>query len=234
MDMSGVLGWDVGGVNTKAARVAGARIVGARAVPYEIQRDPAALAPLLVRLASDLDGDSADAHAVTMTAELSQLFRTKREGVGFVLDAVAAAFPAACVRVWGVDAVWRTPAEARREPLAVAAANWAATACVAGRLVPDCLLIDVGSTTTDIIPIVAGRPATSSRTDLDRLREGELIYTGALRTPVEAIASAVPVRGRAVAVSAEGFALAGDVRSEERRVGKGCRARRSPWPCTQS
>src|SRR5690349_25072366 len=95
MDMSGVLGWDVGGVNTKAARVAGARIVGARAVPYEIQRDPAALVPLLVRLASDLDGDSADAHAVTMTAELSQLFRTKREGVGFVLDAVAAAFPAA-------------------------------------------------------------------------------------------------------------------------------------------
>jgi len=69
----------------------------------------------------------------------------------------------------------------------------------------------VPTATTDIIPIVAGRPATSSRTDLDRLREGELVYTGALRTPVEAIASVVPVRGRAVAVSAEGFALAGDV-----------------------
>lgn len=209
--MSGVLGWDVGGVNTKAARVAGARVVGARAVPYEIQRDPAALAPLLVRLASDLDGDSADAHAVTMTAELSQLFRTKREGVGFVLDAVATAFPAACVRVWGVDAEWRTPAEARREPLAVAAANWAATARIVGRLVPDCLLIDVGSTTTDVIPIVDGCLATSSRTDLDRLREGELVYTGVLRTPVEAITPAVPLRGRTVGVSAEGFALAGDV-----------------------
>src|SRR4029077_6920769 len=85
------------------------------------------------------------------------------------------------------------------------------TARVVGRLFPDCLLIDVGSTTTDIIPIVAGRPATSSRTDLDRLREGELVYTGALRTPGGAIASVVPVRGRAVAVSAEGFALAGDV-----------------------
>jgi hypothetical protein len=209
--MSGVLGWDVGGVNTKAARVAGARILAARAVPYEIQRDPAALAPLLTRLASDLDGGSADAHAVTMTAELSQVFRTKREGVGFVLAAVAAAFPTACVRVWGVDARWRTPAEARREPLAVAAANWAATARIVGRIDPDCLLIDVGSTTTDVIPIVGGAPATPSRTDLDRLREGELVYTGSLRTPVEAIASTVPVRGRAVAVSAEGFAVAGDV-----------------------
>ena len=209
--MSGVLGWDVGGVNTKAARVADARILAARAVPYEIQRDPAALAPLLTRLADDLDGDREDAHAVTMTAELSQVFRTKREGVGFVLDAVAAAFPAARVRVWSVDARWRTPAEARQEPLAVAAANWAATAWVVGRLVPDCLLIDVGSTTTDIIPITSGTPATTSQTDLDRLREGELVYTGALRTPVEAIALTVPVRGRAISVSAEGFALAGDV-----------------------
>jgi len=209
--MSGVLGWDVGGVNTKAARVVDARLLAARAVPYEIQRDPAALAPLLTRLATDLDGGPGDVHAVTMTAELSQLFRTKREGVGFVLDAVEAAFPASRVRVWGVDARWRTPDEARSEPLAVAAANWAATAQVVGRFVADCLLIDVGSTTTDVIPIAGGAPATASRTDLDRLREGELVYTGALRTPIEAITSTVPVRGRAVAVSAEGFAIAGDV-----------------------
>jgi len=46
---------------------------------------------------------------------------------------------------------------------------------------------------------------------MERLREGELVYTGALRTPVEAIAVTVPVRGRPTGMSAEGFALAGDV-----------------------
>ena len=209
--MNGVLGWDIGGVNTKVARVADAQLLAARAAPYELQRDPAALAPLLAHLAHDLGAEPADAHAVTMTAELSQLFRTKREGVGFVLDAVAAAFPDACVRVWSVDAHWRTPAEARREPLAVAAANWAATAHVVGRMCADCLLVDVGSTTTDIIPIGRGVPMARGRTDVERLREGELVYTGALRTPVEAIAPTVPVRGRPTGVSAEGFALAGDV-----------------------
>src|SRR5439155_581228 len=132
-------------------------------------------------------------------------------GVGFVLDAVGAAFPDACVRVWSVDARWRTPAQARREPLAVAAANWAATAHVVGRQCPDCLLVDVGTTTTDIIPIRGGAPMARGRTDVERLREGELVYTGALRTPVEAIAPTVPVRGRPTGVSAEGFALAGDV-----------------------
>src|SRR2546426_984360 len=169
--MNGVLGWDIGGVNTKVARVANARVLAARAAPYELQRDPTARAPLLARLARDLGAAPADAHAVTMTAELSQLFRTKREGVGFVLDAVGAAFPDACVRVWSVDAQWRTPAQARREPLAVAAANWAATAHVVGRQCPDCLLVDVGTTTTDIIPIRGGAPMARGRTDVERLRE---------------------------------------------------------------
>ncbi|HEX9283654.1 MAG TPA: hydantoinase/oxoprolinase family protein [Gemmatimonadales bacterium] len=214
--MSGLLGWDIGGVNTKAARVAGAaagrgRVLAVRAAPYEVQRDPAALAPLLARLAAELDAGPGDAHGVTMTAELSQLFRTKRDGVGFVLDAVAAAFPHAEVRVWSVDGRWRTPDEARRDPLAVAAANWAATARLVSRSVRDCLLIDTGSTTTDIIPIVGGEPAAAGRTDLERLREGELVYSGALRTPIEAIATSVPVGGRPTGVSAEGFALAGDV-----------------------
>ena len=209
--MTAVLGWDIGGVNTKGTRVAQARVVAARAVPYELQRDPAALAPLLRRLARDVGAAPGDRHAVTMTAELSQLFRTKREGVGFVLDAVTAAFADACVRVWTVDARWLTPAQARRDPHAVAAANWAATAHLVARFLPDCVLIDVGSTTTDIVPIAGGVPRAAGRTDTERLREGELVYTGALRTPAEAIAATVPVRGRATGVSAEGFALAGDV-----------------------
>jgi probable H4MPT-linked C1 transfer pathway protein len=209
--MTGVLGWDIGGVNTKGARVAQARVVAARAVPYELQRDPAALAPLLRRLAQDVGAAPGDRHAVTMTAELSQLFRSKREGVGFVLDAVTAAFAEECVRVWTVDARWLTPAAARREPHAVAAANWAATAHFVARLVPDCVLIDTGSTTTDIVPIAGGVPRAAGATDSERLCEGELVYTGALRTPAEAIAVTVPVRGRASGVSAEGFALAGDV-----------------------
>ena len=52
--MNAVLGWDIGGVNTKGARVSQARVVAARAVPYELQRDPTALAPLLRRLACDI------------------------------------------------------------------------------------------------------------------------------------------------------------------------------------
>jgi probable H4MPT-linked C1 transfer pathway protein len=43
------------------------------------------------------------------------------------------------------------------------------------------------------------------------LRENELVYSGALRTPAEAIAPTVPLLGGLTGVAAEGFALAGDV-----------------------
>ena len=206
-----VLGWDIGGVNTKAALLTGAE-PGIRAIarPYEVQREPHALVPLLRGMAAELGADAETPHAVTMTAELSQVFRTKREGVGFVLDAVEAAFPGGAIHAYTVHGEFLTPAEARARPLEVAASNWAATAAYVARLVPDALLIDIGTTSTDIIPIRGGAVTPSGTTDPARLRSGELVYTGALRTPAEAVAREVPLWGATASVSADGFALIGD------------------------
>jgi (4-(4-[2-(gamma-L-glutamylamino)ethyl]phenoxymethyl)furan-2-yl)methanamine synthase len=212
MHGAGVIGWDVGGVNTKVACVSGGRVMSVRGRPYELQRDPGALVPRLRELAAEVHPQPDTAtHAVTMTAELSQMFRTKREGVAFVLDAITTAFPAAVVRVLTVEGRFLNESEARRDPLAVGAANWAATARVVAWHHPDAVLIDIGTTSTDIIPIAHGTVVATGRTDPDRLASGELVYTGAVRTPAEAIASQVPFRGGFAGVSAEGFALAGDV-----------------------
>jgi len=205
------VGWDIGGVNTKAARVVGGTVRAVCSRAYELQRDPRALAPLLSELCAELGAAPSDRHAVTMTAELSQMFRTKREGVAFVLHAVEAAFPASDIQVFTVDHARDDVAHAVSSPLSVAAANWVATASMVARSYPDALLIDIGTTTTDIIPIEAGRVVARGRTDPDRLASGELVYTGAVRTPVEAITSCVPVGGEDAGVSAESFALAADV-----------------------
>ena len=206
-----VIGWDIGGVNTKVARVSRGEVLEARGRPYELQRAPDRLAALLQELATEIGADSPAVHAVTMTAELSQMFRTKRDGVAFVLDAVEAAFPQDRIRVFTVDNRFLRPDAARQEPLAVAAANWSATAHQIAADIADALLIDIGTTTTDLIPIVGGRVVAQGWTDPDRLASGELVYTGALRTPVEAIVTAVPYFESQAAVSAECFALIGDV-----------------------
>jgi (4-(4-[2-(gamma-L-glutamylamino)ethyl]phenoxymethyl)furan-2-yl)methanamine synthase len=209
-----VVGWDIGGVNTKAALVElgsdRPAVVRTLSEPLEMERDSSLLVPTLRRLGGALGAGPA-AHAVTMTAELSQAFRTKREGVGFVLDALDDAFPGASVKVYTVDGGFLDPTQARERPLEVAAANWAATARFIGRELPDCLLVDIGTTSTDIVPIRDGEPATAGRTDPERLLNGELVYTGALRTPVEAVARTVPLWGGHCPLAAERFALMGDV-----------------------
>jgi len=211
MNEASVVGWDIGGVNTKVVRVQRGIVLAAHSHPYEIQRDPHALAPLLKRLADVVGASPNDAQAVTMTAELSQMFRAKRDGVSFVLDAVSAAFPTEHVHVFTVDGRFVPPHDARNEPLAVAASNWAATASIVALDHPDAILIDVGTTTTDIIPIVGKAVAALGTTDPDRLASGELVYTGAVRTPVEAIVQHVPFNLGVAGVSAESFALVGDV-----------------------
>jgi (4-(4-[2-(gamma-L-glutamylamino)ethyl]phenoxymethyl)furan-2-yl)methanamine synthase len=207
-----ILGWDIGGVNTKVARLRPGAEGDPRTVslPYEVQREPAALAAVLMAAASEVGAEPADVHAITMTAELSQAFRTKREGVGFVLDAVESAFPDSTGYVYNVDGCFLHPREARAHPLSVGASNWVATANWVARMTPTCVLIDIGTTSADLIPIVEGRVAAIGHTDPERLLSGELVYSGALRTPAEAVARQVPLWGGQAGVSADGFALIGD------------------------
>lgn len=210
---SAVVGWDIGGVNTKAVRLSGIGCSDMRSVcrPLEVQRRPHDLTSAIAGAAHELGAARSDLHAVTMTAELSQAFRTKREGVGFVLDALASALPGSDLHVYTVNGRFVSPTEARTEPLAVAAANWAATANLVARSYPTCLLIDIGSTSADLIPVVKGRVVALGSTDPERLLSGELVYTGALRTPAEAVARRVPLWGGSAGVAADGFALTGDV-----------------------
>jgi hypothetical protein len=149
--------------------------------------------------------------AVTMTAELSDAFATKREGVLFIFQCLKTCFPATATHVFSLDGAFVPLNDACTHPLDFAASNWLASAIWVARKYPNCLLVDVGSTTTDIIPIVDGEICVTGRRDLERLASGELVYTGALRTNLAAIVQTVPVAGRICRVASEYFAISGDV-----------------------
>ncbi len=201
-----VLGLDIGGANIKASDADG----HTTAVPFAMWQQKEELPAALRALAAEQSNP--DMVALTLTAELADCFQTKAEGVEFVIRAVEESFPDVPLRVWLTSGEFAEPDDARELPTLVSAANWHALATWAGRAVPDgpALLIDMGSTTTDIIPLLDGFPVPAGLNDPDRLLSGELVYTGAARTPICAIVDTVPLHGQQCPVAAEVFATVVD------------------------
>jgi (4-(4-[2-(gamma-L-glutamylamino)ethyl]phenoxymethyl)furan-2-yl)methanamine synthase len=200
------LGLDIGGANLKAADGRG----WARSMPFPLWQNPGGLAGALAALLES--APAAERLAVTMTGELCDCFRTKAGGVRDIVTAVQEAAGQRDVRIYTVDGRFLTIDESRQMPELVAAINWHALARFACRFVEgeSGLLIDVGSTTTDIIPLIDGCPRTIGLNDTDRLLAGELVYTGVGRTPVCAIVKDLVWRGKRCPVAAELFATAAD------------------------
>ena len=215
--MVNVMGLDIGGVNTKAAFLSTKKGTVKKletAMEYfpiwkrGKQRLPQVLEKLRELLASSA---TLDGVGVTMTAELSDVYWSKKEGVDHILGCVTQVFADVPAFVLNADAKLISVRDARKEPLRVAAANWAATGWMVSQMIENCLIVDVGSTTTSIIPIINGKITAKGKTDLEKLLNGELVYTGALRTNVAAIVNYVPIRGGKARVSSELFAQSGDV-----------------------
>lgn len=200
------LALDIGGANLKSADGCGY----ANSRPFAIWRHPDRLAEELRELIDA--APPSESLAVTMTAELADCFATKAEGVRQILSAVRQAAgdrPAWIYQVDGRlrphDAVWKTPSLA-------AASNWHALAAYANRYVDawPALLLDLGSTTADVIPLATHGPTAHGLTDAERLLTGELVYTGVERTPICAVVRSVPWQGQDCPVAAELFATTAD------------------------
>src|SRR5262245_64522603 len=140
-----------------------------------------------------------------MTGELCDCFETKRAGVAAILHAVCQLTDQSRIRVWTNQGRFVDVSTARKDPLPIASANWRALAEFAMSLAgpgPG-LLLDIGSTTTDIVPWSNGQLQPRGLTDLERLRKGELIHLGVKRTPLCALLG--------VHHAAEFFATTGDL-----------------------
>jgi probable H4MPT-linked C1 transfer pathway protein len=177
------IGLDIGGANVKAATASGQ----ARSIPFELWRQPDRLADELATVRDQWP--DIERLGVTMTGELCDCFQTKLDGVHHILAAVEGSFPGRTIRVWSTTGRFVDVNTASENYMVVAAVNWHALATFIGRDMPDGsgLLLDTGSTTTDIIPLRNGMPVPAGATDEARLRSGELVYTGVRRTPVCAV-----------------------------------------------
>jgi probable H4MPT-linked C1 transfer pathway protein len=193
------LGIDIGGANTKAATSDG-RYVETIYLPLWRGADLKGTLERIKRNAPDTG-----AVGVTITGELADCYPTKKDGIDQIARAVKSVFPGAVF--YGSDGRFYSDTGDHR---LFSAANWSASARYIGRVHGDVLFVDIGSTTTDIIPVLGGIPAAGA-TDFERLACSELIYAGALRTNLATLLRTVEAKGCTVRTASELFAITADV-----------------------
>lgn len=224
-------GWDIGGAHVKACRVEGGQVRDIAQWPCPLWQGlpqlDAALAQARARWpaladvdAGAPDGAGASIHAATMTGEMVDLFADREAGVGRLAAHLAAALGPGLRLYAGAglgDPVlgdagrWVAPPRAGRYWAALASANWRATGEWLAPRLPEALLVDIGSTTSDLIPLRTGRIAARGASDAERLASGELVYQGVVRTPLCALTQRLRFRGQATGIANEWFATTADV-----------------------
>lgn len=217
-----ILGLDIGGANTKAALIIFKNLKIVESYSYieyfpfweKTLNDIPNLFRRVILKTIDKHNytlNDLDFVSITITAELSDAFQTKREGILKILNALKEVFDIKKMFFINIDGKFIDFETAQKKPLKIAAANWVSTALFLGKFQPTCILIDAGSTTIDIIPILNSVPITKGKDDISRLINHELVYTGGLRATLPSITHFVPYKGDLVRISFEKFALISDV-----------------------
>jgi probable H4MPT-linked C1 transfer pathway protein len=208
-----IVGWDIGGAHLKAAVVdEGNQVLTVRqeACPLWLGMDRLDLA--LDRMLEILNPGPHIRHAMTMTGELADHFVHREEGVLALTGAMARRFGAGNVRVFaGHRGFLHADFIGAADTASIASANWLASGFWVAATLGEALFVDIGSTTTDLLPIHENRVRHRGYTDSERMRYDELLYTGIVRTPAMMLAQRVPLDGAWVGVMAEHFATTADV-----------------------
>ncbi len=209
-----VAGFDIGGANTDLAVIDFEEDeiknieVDFAYLPMWSNNDD--LSKVLVELIENIcPVGEIDAVGISMTAELVDAYDTKKDGVLDVVAKCEQTFDCPIAYV-GIDGMM-SKEEIEKTPLKAAAANWIATAQIATLISDNCIFIDTGSTTTDIIPIKDGMECAIGKSDFDRSATGELVYTGTLRTNLASFLDNVELNGKKYRVASELFAQTADV-----------------------
>ncbi|MDF3832249.1 hydantoinase/oxoprolinase family protein, partial [Cupriavidus basilensis] len=205
-----VYGWDLGGANIKAARLEDGVVRDIAQWACPLWQGLHLLDDVLAHARARWPDCADAAHAVTMTGEMADLFAHREAGVAALADVMWRAFGERAVFFAGA-AGWRTRRQVAADWRHIASANWVATASMAAARIGHGLLVDIGTTTSDLIPIVDGAVAAHGRDDAGRLASGELVYLGVARTPLCALARRIAFKGDSYNVMNELFATTADV-----------------------
>ena len=211
-DKFNVIGWDVGGAHLKAVYIdAAGKLISVSQVYCPLWRGLHELDGAINQVLTEFHVDEhVVTHFVTMTGELADIFPNRHTGVMQIAQFLVQKLSGEVMFYAGKNG-FVDYAFAEVHATNIASMNWLASVEVLAHNRPLALLLDIGSTTTDIALVRDGIPQVLAFNDASRLQTDELVYTGVVRTPLMAIAQKISFSGNLVNVTAEQFATAADV-----------------------
>ncbi len=210
MSKANIVGWDIGGAHLKfAALDVNGDLLAIEQRACALWRGLDVLEGVMINAVKDFDLQGAQ-HFATMTGELVDLFDSRPHGVQAIADCTMTILGAG-TRFYAAGHGWVSAADAGAAARYIASVNWHASASWLAQYLPDALLVDIGSTTADIIPMRDGQIFLADMSDAERMRDDSLVYSGVVRTPVMALANKLDFEGAQINVAAEYFATMADV-----------------------
>ncbi len=217
--MTIVLGLDIGGANTKFAILDYSEdkvsFLAAESEYFPLWKQLEKFSDYLKSIKEKIEKNYGiiDYTTFVTTAELADCFQTKKEGIETISKIVESVFSKDnhTPLMYDVNGEFLSTTKTAEKWLEVSATNWVASANFLGKEYPNAIILDIGSTTTDIIPIFNGKVVAKGKNDFERLASQELVYSGTLRTTIPAIIHEIKLRGKIVPLSSELFATSGDV-----------------------
>jgi (4-(4-[2-(gamma-L-glutamylamino)ethyl]phenoxymethyl)furan-2-yl)methanamine synthase len=204
------VGWDIGGAHLKAA------LIDANGVAVKVHQ---LACPLWLGL-HELEHAITEMYQllqmpealslVTMTGELVDLFPNRQTGVCEIAKVVNRLL-GQHVMFYGGAAGWIYFNNVASQTHSIASMNWHASAQYVAHSIDKGLFVDIGSTTTDMIPVEKIPSASIGQTDAQRMANQALIYTGIVRTPLMALGQTINFKAKSYSLAAEYFATTADV-----------------------
>jgi (4-(4-[2-(gamma-L-glutamylamino)ethyl]phenoxymethyl)furan-2-yl)methanamine synthase len=210
MNISNFIGWDIGGAHLKIAsvnRTGKVELVEQFATPLWQGIDQLEdVFPITIERLPQ----GPLSHVLTMTAELVDIFKDRQTGMNTLINLCEKSLGDS-ISLYASDEGLINLKNARKRIDHIASANWHASVAYTATLLESGVFIDVGSTTTDIIPFNNKIVNSRGRDDQSRLRSDELVYTGVIRTSLMALTNKVPFDGEWQNLAAEHFATTADI-----------------------
>jgi probable H4MPT-linked C1 transfer pathway protein len=219
-DPQHVLGWDIGGAHVKAALLDPAgQLQSVMQLPCPLWKGLDHLQDACMALLDSLPHHLRErplCHAITMTGEMADLFPDRASGVAAIVASLDQTLSKKrrgddLLRFYAGAAGFVDAASSLSHAGQIASANWLATASFLAGVRNDGILVDIGSTTTDLIPFAGGTVRGQAASDSERLTGGGLVYAGVVRTPLMALAGQVPYSGAWRSTMNEHFACSADL-----------------------